>query len=75
MNRASGRFLAELVEPARGPWVVGDVRQSIYQFRGASPLNMTRFAAEFPGAEHTDLAINYRSGGRIVRTSNFSERA
>ncbi len=68
MNRASGRFLAELVEPAKGPWVVGDIRQSIYRFRGASPLNMTRFAAEFPGAEHTDLAINYRSGGRIVRT-------
>jgi DNA helicase-2/ATP-dependent DNA helicase PcrA len=67
MNRASGHFLKEITTPGRGPWVVGDVRQSIYRFRGASPLNMTRFADEFPGAETTDLSVNYRSGGRIIR--------
>lgn len=67
MNRASGVLLQELCAPGRGPWVVGDVRQSIYRFRGASPLNMANFAAEFPGAETTDLSVNYRSGGRIVR--------
>ena len=67
MNRASGILLRELVEPGHGPWVVGDVRQSIYRFRGASPLNMSRFAEDFPGAKSTDLAINYRSGGKLVR--------
>jgi superfamily I DNA/RNA helicase len=67
MNRASGILLKELVEPGRGPWVVGDVRQAIYRFRGASPLNMSRFADDFPGAKTTDLSINYRSGGRIIR--------
>lgn len=67
MNRASGVLLKELCLPGRGPWVVGDVRQSIYRFRGASPLNMSRFKEEFTGAETTDLSVNYRSGGRIVR--------
>ncbi len=67
MNRASGLFLKEIVEPGRGPWVVGDVRQAIYRFRGASPLNMARFSDDFPGAQVTDLATNYRSGGKIVR--------
>jgi DNA helicase II / ATP-dependent DNA helicase PcrA len=41
-------------------------RQSIYRFRGASPLNMSRFADAFPGANFKDLEVNYRSGGRIV---------
>jgi DNA helicase II / ATP-dependent DNA helicase PcrA len=68
MNRARGVLLQELVEPGRGPWVVGDVRQVIFRFRGASPLNMSRFGDDFPGAQTTDLSINYRSGGRIVRT-------
>jgi DNA helicase II / ATP-dependent DNA helicase PcrA len=68
VNRASGLLLRELVEPGRGPWVVGDVRQSIYRFRGASPVNLARFAQDFPGETTTDLGVNYRSGGRIVRT-------
>lgn len=67
MNRASAHFLKELVTPGAGPWVVGDVRQAIYRFRGASPLNMSRFEQDFPGAAVTDLTVNYRSGGRIVR--------
>ncbi|MEL7496553.1 MAG: ATP-dependent helicase [Planctomycetota bacterium] len=67
MNRASAMMLKELVTPGNGPWVVGDVRQSIYRFRGASPINMSLFAQDFPGAETTDLSVNYRSGGKIVR--------
>jgi DNA helicase-2/ATP-dependent DNA helicase PcrA len=67
MNRASGLLLRELISTGRGPWVVGDVRQAIYRFRGASPVNMDRFADDFPGADTRDLGVNYRSGGRIVR--------
>jgi DNA helicase II / ATP-dependent DNA helicase PcrA len=66
MNKASATLLKQLADPATGPWVVGDVRQSIYRFRGASPLNMSRFADAFPGADSKDLDVNYRSGGRIV---------
>jgi len=68
MNRASGMFLKEIVTPGSGPWVVGDVRQAIYRFRGASPLNMSRFGEDFPDAKFIDLTTNYRSGGKIVRT-------
>lgn len=67
MNRASAALLKQLVEPGAGPWVVGDVRQAIYRFRGASPRNMSRFGEQFPGAKDIDLKVNYRSGGRIVR--------
>jgi DNA helicase-2/ATP-dependent DNA helicase PcrA len=74
MNRASGILLRELVHPGSGPWVVGDVRQSIYRFRGASPINMARFDRDFPGATVTDLGVNYRSGGQIIRTfETFSQ--
>ncbi|AUW47160.1 UvrD-helicase domain-containing protein [Rhizobium leguminosarum] len=66
MNRASGELLKILADPKRGPWVVGDVKQSIYRFRGASPINMSRFRDRFKAPEPTDLEINYRSGGRIV---------
>lgn len=67
-NRASSVLLDKLTQPGRGPWVVGDVRQSIYRFRGASPLNMAKFRQQFNGAGRTDLKVNYRSGGRIVST-------
>lgn len=66
MNAASATLLKQLADPTAGPWVVGDVRQSIYRFRGASPLNMSHFADAFPGADVKDLEVNYRSGGRIV---------
>lgn len=66
INRASALLLKQLVKPTAGPWVVGDIRQAIYRFRGASPLNMTRFGEDFPGAKTKDLEINYRSGGKIV---------
>jgi DNA helicase II / ATP-dependent DNA helicase PcrA len=68
MNRASGVLLTLLTKPAMGPWVVGDVRQAIYRFRGASPLNLARFDQDFPDARTQPLKVNYRSYGKIVRT-------
>jgi len=67
MNRASSVLLRELVTPGKGPWVVGDIQQSIYRFRGASPANMTMFPRDFPGAARTPLGVNYRSFGPIIR--------
>jgi DNA helicase-2/ATP-dependent DNA helicase PcrA len=66
MNAASRKLLTLLVRDGHGPWVVGDVRQSIYRFRGASPLNITRFNADFPGASVIDLKTNYRSRDEII---------
>ena len=67
VNRASAVLLQELVAEGRGLWVVGDARQSVYRFRGAAPVNMERFAQDFPGARVIRLSRNYRSQPPIVR--------
>lgn len=66
VNRASVRLLKAIVGDGRNLWVVGDARQSIYRFRGASATNIERFAVDFPGAQTARLGINYRSDERIV---------
>ena len=66
VNRASGLLLREIAGPGEGLWVVGDTRQAIYRFRGASPQNMRRFGEDFPGAELKTLKYNYRSQPAIV---------
>lgn len=67
VNRASAVLLAAIVGAGEGLWVVGDARQSIYRFRGAAPVNMTRFAEDFPGARVLRLTRNYRSQPTVVR--------
>ena len=66
VNRASARLLKAVAGDGKRLWVVGDSRQSIYRFRGASPTNMARFCDDYPGAETDQLAINYRSTEQIV---------
>ena len=66
VNRASVRLLKAIVGDGRNLWVVGDARQSIYRFRGASATNMAQFAADFPGAQVRQLAVNYRSVQEVV---------
>lgn len=65
VNRASARFLQALAEDGSRLWVVGDARQSIYRFRGASSVNMARFTDEYPNAKRDQLEINYRSSEEI----------
>jgi DNA helicase-2/ATP-dependent DNA helicase PcrA len=66
MNRASGVLLRELAGQARNVWVVGDANQAIYGFRGASPANISRFEADYPGATILPLSRNYRSHPDLV---------
>lgn len=66
MNRVSSHLLQLLAGDGRGLWVVGDLRQAIYQFRGASPANITNFTRDFPGGSTIDLGINYRSDPHLV---------
>ncbi|MGI8588074.1 MAG: UvrD-helicase domain-containing protein [Chloroflexia bacterium] len=66
MNRASGVLLGLLAGDGRGLWVVGDLRQAIYRFRGASPANLTQFEHDFPGGRRMRLGVNYRSDPAIV---------
>jgi len=67
VNRASGVLLKLLAGDGKSLWVVGDARQSIYRFRGASPVNIRNFEKDFPGARRLSLDINYRSQDPVVR--------
>ena len=71
VNRASAEMVKLLWGDENRVWVVGDARQSIYRFRGASPLNMERFERDFPAVEgevdRIPLAFNYRSTDHITR--------
>ncbi len=67
VNRSSVLLLKALCGDGRNLWVVGDAKQSIYRFRGASSFNMRRFGREdFPGGKRGRLRKNYRSTPEIV---------
>ena len=50
--------------------VVGDPRQTIYSFTGATPAYLTGFTAEFPDATVVRLMRNYRSTPQVVALAN-----
>ncbi len=49
--------------------VVGDVKQSVYGFRGADYRLMEQFAESLPDCRIHNLSTNYRSARRIIATS------
>lgn len=75
VNRSSMRLLAALKPTGANLWVVGDAKQSIYRFRGASSFNMSRFGREdFPDAVRDSLEVNYRSTSEVVHAfSTFAK--
>ena len=67
VNRSSVRLLIALRGPGRNLWAVGDPKQSIYRFRGASSFNLGRFGREdFPEGLRGRLERNYRSVPEVV---------
>ncbi len=74
VNRSSVRLLKALHSENNNIWVVGNIQQSIYRFRGASSYNINRFGrTDFTGGERGRLKLNYRSVDEIVRTfSSFA---
>jgi superfamily I DNA/RNA helicase len=67
VNRASVRLLKAICGSGKNLWVVGDIKQSIYRFRGASSVNVVRFGMDdFPGGKRGRLKVNYRSTEEIV---------
>lgn len=68
-------MLQHLCPPGSAVTAVGDARQAIYAWRGASMFNLINFHREFPledgsDARQTSLAENFRSGRRIVELAN-----
>ncbi|MDA9436278.1 UvrD-helicase domain-containing protein [Bradyrhizobium sp. CCBAU 51627] len=67
VNRSSVLLLKALCGDGENLWAVGDAKQSIYRFRGASSFNMRRFGGEdFPGGIRGRLKKNYRSTPEIL---------
>jgi superfamily I DNA/RNA helicase len=66
VNRGGARLVQLLAGDGVGLWAVGDLRQAIYRFRGASPANVARFHHDFPTGRRADLAVNYRSQPSLV---------
>jgi DNA helicase-2/ATP-dependent DNA helicase PcrA len=50
--------------------VVGDPRQTIYSFTGATPAYLTGFAHQYPAAAVIRLVRNYRSTPQVVTLAN-----
>ncbi|WP_192244275.1 ATP-dependent helicase [Mesorhizobium silamurunense] len=66
VNRASAMLVREIAGDGSNLWVVGDARQSIYRFRGASAANVARFRRDYATGEEDGLEENYRSTHEIV---------
>jgi superfamily I DNA/RNA helicase len=66
VSRSVATLLRHLCGPQNPPWVVGDARQAIYRFLGASAENVEDFEKDFPHSEKFDLNVNYRSCREIV---------
>lgn len=75
VNRASAELVKALATHADSCWVVGDARQAIYRFRGASMRNVVHFGKDFPGYKEFTLTENRRSHEEIIRVFEHTGRS
>lgn len=69
-NQIQYFILRQLIQLTKAnSFVVGDPRQSIYMFRGASPQNLTKYLSDFQAYE-LFLTYNYRSSQEIISSAN-----
>ncbi|MFW6210119.1 MAG: ATP-dependent helicase [Patescibacteria group bacterium] len=71
VNGAQNRILELLASFHERPnlFAVGDEKQAIYRFQGASLENFLAFTQAFPDTVTIDLRENYRSGQQILDTA------
>ena len=69
-NALQGRLTNLLAGKHENLFVVGDIDQTIYTWRGATIDNLLEFDKTYPGAETVVLEHNYRSTKNIVEASN-----
>jgi len=74
VNRANARLVRALAKSADNLWVVGDPRQAIYRFRGASLRNVVKFGDDYPKHKTFDLLENRRSTTEIVKLFEHTGR-
>lgn len=71
INEPQYKMIQMLAEKSGEIFAVGDDDQSIYGFRGSSPVVMQIFLKDYPDAQCYQLTSNFRSGQGIVR---FAEK-
>ena len=81
-NVAQRRLIQRLCPPGASIMAVGDARQAIYAFRGATMYNLLSFPEHFPAAPGPgdsapartgaplSLSVNFRSGRRVLDLAN-----
>lgn len=71
-NASQNRILELLADFHESPnlFIVGDDKQAIYRFQGASLENFLYFTKKYPGAAVIDLEHNYRSHQGILDASH-----
>ena len=73
INQAQNEFI-QLIAGDGGIFVVGDPRQSIYQWRGSDQRFFDVFTQTYEGTQAVSTNENWRSGKRIVLNANrFSD--
>lgn len=67
-NRAQNAVVSLLMNFHENPnlFVVGDMKQAIFRFQGASEANFAQFAESYPQAKRIVLTDNYRSTQMIL---------
>jgi DNA helicase-2/ATP-dependent DNA helicase PcrA len=69
-NYAQFRIVELLSSHTKNVFVVGDLDQSIYGWRGARAENIREFQQKFPGTRIISLGKNYRSTPQIVAVAD-----
>ena len=69
-NALQGRLAHQLAGAKKNLFVVGDIDQTIYTWRGATIDNLLAFDEKYPGAKTIILEHNYRSTKNIVDAAN-----
>lgn len=69
-NALQARLVDLIAGEHKNVFVVGDIDQSIYTWRGATIDNLLKFEEAYPDAKHVVLEHNYRSTKTIVSAAN-----
>lgn len=70
-NKAQYQITKLLSQKSHNLYVVGDMSQAIYSFRGADYRNILNFQKDYPDAQLYNLEQNYRSTQNILDIAKF----